>query len=457
MPEDLLAVASVADVGYSGREVARIDAVIARIAAAAAARDHDGNPDRGLRADVRELAALGLTAARLPVSAGGAGLTYPQLVDLQILLARADANVTQSLRSHFTTSDRAARAIGRGETDAATTDIAAGLLFAGATTEGSGEIGVVGTTLRTDADGILRLSGRKAYATGTGYADRISVLASDETGRHLVVVVPADAAGIVLHDDWDGVGQRLTTSGTVEFTDVAVDPQRVRVGEGSSADRPGALDAVLQLTHLATLAGIVLRTRDDAIAWLRSRTRNFSHASTEIPADDPQLQERIGTLDGLAQSVVASVRAAAAVLGDDLARPAVEQTGDGHVAVTRAQVVVPALVLQAAQSVFDLGGGSLVDARLALDRHWRNARTLTNHNPVHLKARALGERALRGAELPAIWYAGTGRLAAPASASVPAEPRTSAESRMPEATRLRDRADLRESAAPTAGRKESSR
>ncbi|MFJ4253770.1 hypothetical protein [Microbacterium sp. NPDC090003] len=441
MPEDLLAFTSVADAGYALPNVAEIDEVIGRIAAESPARDHDRDPGRGLRADVRELARLGLAAARLSVAAGGAGLTYPQLVDLQILLARADANVTQSLRTHFTTSDRAARAIARGETDAATADIAAGLLFAGATTEGAGEIGTVGTTLRTDADGIPRLNGRKAYATGTGYADRISVLASDEEGRHLVAVVAADAEGVVLHDDWDGVGQRLTTSGTVEFTDVVVDPERVRVGEGSRTDRLGNLDAVLQLTHLATLAGIALRTRDDAIAWLRSRTRNFSHASTAVPADDPQLQERIGTLDGLAQAVVASVRTAASLLGADLERPLDAQTGDGHLAVTRAQITVPALVQRAAQSVFDLGGGSLVDGRLALDRHWRNARTLSNHNPVHLKARALGERALVGSDLPEIWYVGTGRLASGADSEL----RSSAEPRMPRPENLRDSAELRDS------------
>ncbi|WP_314649038.1 acyl-CoA dehydrogenase family protein [uncultured Microbacterium sp.] len=445
MSDDLLALTSVADVGIGGRNVAAIDDVIARIATASAARDRDGDPERGLRANVRALASLGLTAARLPVEAGGAGLSYPQLVDLQILLARADANVTQSMRTHFTASDRAARAIARREADAATDELAAeigaGRLFAGATTEGTGEVGIVGTTLRADRDGILRLNGRKAYATGTGYADWIQVLASDDDGRHLVAVVRADADGITRHDDWHGVGQRLTTSGTVEFTDVAVDPARVRAGEAPGADRPGSLDAVLQLTHLATLAGIALRVRDDAVAWLRGRTRTFSHASHAVPADDPQLQERIGTLEGLAQAVVASVRAAAAVLGTDLDRPRDAQTGDGHLAVTRAQVTVPALVLQAAQSVFDLGGGSLVDARLGLDRHWRNARTLSNHNPVHLKARALGERALGGGDLPAIWYVGS--AGAPATGA--AELRSSAESQTVRPQQLRDSADLRDS------------
>lgn len=407
---DLLAAASVADIGFAADRAAEIDAVIARIAQASAERDHRGGSDRGLRDDVRELASLGVTAARLPVDAGGSGLGYPQLVDLQILLARADANVTQALRTHFADSDRAARATLRGETDRWTEEIAAGRIFAGATTErGDGRAGDVGTTLRADADGVLRLTGRKGYATGSGFADWINVLASvpDDHREHRVATVRADAPGVVLHDDWDGVGQRLTTSGTAVFDDVEVDPANVRVGEGSRADRLGNLDAVLQLTHLATLAGIALRVRDDAIAWLRGRRRNFSHSSASTPAEDPQIQERVGTLDGLAQSVVASVRTAAILLGEDLARPGEEQTLDGHLAVNRAQITVPSLTLQAAQSLFDLGGGSLVDGRLGLDRHWRNARTLASHNPVHLRARALGARALQDAALPEIWYVGS--------------------------------------------------
>ncbi|MGO2658489.1 acyl-CoA dehydrogenase family protein [Mycetocola reblochoni] len=384
------------------------DEVVARIARNAPARDHDGDPEHGLRADVRELALLGVTAARLPRSAGGAGLDYPGLVELQILLARADSNATQALRTHLTLSDRTARALARGEDTPWAERIAAGELVAGATTEtGDGASGSVGTSLVRDASGGWRLTGVKGYATGTGFADWVRVLASDEDGRHRVATVRVDSPGVELADDWDGVGQRLTTSGTARFTDVAVAEDAVDLGEGSASDRLGNHDAVLQLTHLATLAGIALRVRDDAVGWLNGRRRGFSHASTAVPADDPQIQERVGTLEGLAQAAVVSVREAARLLAADLDRPAAEQTLDGHLAVTRAQLLVPALTLQAAQSVFEIGGGSLVDARLGLDRHWRNARTLSNHNPVHLKARALGDRALRGGTLPEIWYVGT--------------------------------------------------
>ena len=57
MSDDLLALTTVSDVGIGGRNAA-IDDVIARIAAASAARDRDGDPEGGLRADVRALASL---------------------------------------------------------------------------------------------------------------------------------------------------------------------------------------------------------------------------------------------------------------------------------------------------------------------------------------------------------------------------------------------------------------
>jgi hypothetical protein len=41
-----------------------------------------------------------------------------------------------------------------------------------------------------------------------------------------------------------------------------------------------------------------------------------------------------------------------------------------------------------------------------LDRHWRNARTISVHNPAIQKARAIGDHLLNGADLPFAWSAG---------------------------------------------------
>jgi alkylation response protein AidB-like acyl-CoA dehydrogenase len=43
---------------------------------------------------------------------------------------------------------------------------------------------------------------------------------------------------------------------------------------------------------------------------------------------------------------------------------------------------------------FDAASASSTDADLALDRHWRNARTVSSHNPVVYKARLVGDWAV---------------------------------------------------------------
>ena len=49
--------------------------------------------------------------------------------------------------------------------------------------------------------------------------------------------------------------------------------------------------------------------------------------------------------------------------------------------------------------VFDALGSSGVPRSAALDRHWRNARTLASHNPRIYKERIVGDHLLNGAPL----------------------------------------------------------
>jgi hypothetical protein len=44
----------------------------------------------------------------------------------------------------------------------------------------------------------------------------------------------------------------------------------------------------------------------------------------------------------------------------------------------------------------------------SLDRHWRNARTVSSHNPVIYKARIVGDWAINGTEPPFVWQIGNG-------------------------------------------------
>ena len=50
----------------------------------------------------------------------------------------------------------------------------------------------------------------------------------------------------------------------------------------------------------------------------------------------------------------------------------------------------------AAQQLFDVTGASATSKAKALDRHWRNARTVATHNPAVFKARILGDYEVNG-------------------------------------------------------------
>jgi alkylation response protein AidB-like acyl-CoA dehydrogenase len=66
------------------------------------------------------------------------------------------------------------------------------------------------------------------------------------------------------------------------------------------------------------------------------------------------------------------------------------------VATSRAQLVIIDAALQATTTLFDALGSSGVSEDLLLDRHWRNARTLSSHNPRVYKARVLGDWFVNG-------------------------------------------------------------
>jgi alkylation response protein AidB-like acyl-CoA dehydrogenase len=281
-----------------------------------------------------------------------------------------------------------------------------GVLVGNAISEpGVGAIDRYRTTLTPDGDG-LRLSGTKYYSTGSLYADHI-VVAADRDGERLAVLVDADAPGVTQHDDWDGFGQRTTASGTTEFDDVAVPADRV-LGPGYGTPGRTYGTAYLQLVQLAVLAGIAQRATDDVAGWVRDRTRSFTHATADLPRHDPLVQQVIGRLSSTAYAA----RALVLDVADQLDHVLAGHTEDADLLdrveldVARAQAVVIPAVLDATTQLFEVGGASITSEGLRLDRHWRNARTVSVHNPLIYKLRTVGDHVLNGSDLPYAWSAG---------------------------------------------------
>ncbi|EKS9912135.1 monooxygenase [Burkholderia multivorans] len=357
------------------------------------------------------LKAAGFGAVRLPVGDGGAGASLPQLFRLLIELGAADSNLPQALRGHFAFVEDWLNAP-PGPARATWFDrFASGQLVGNAWTEaGDVPLGRTVTTLSA-RDGRLVLNGRKFYSTGSLFADWIDVFAQREDGSDVIVAVATAQPGVIREDDWDGFGQTTTGSGTTRFVDAAVDADDVI----DFARRFKYQTAFYQLFHVATLAGIGRAIVRDAGELVRGRTRVYSHGNAARAADDAQLQQVIGEIASWAYGAEALTLRAAQSLqlaydahfsGDDAAELAANLAAE--IESAQSQLVVSDLVLRAATRLFDALGASATRSATALDRHWRNARTVSSHNPLVYKARIVGDWVINGRTPPFVWRVGNG-------------------------------------------------
>jgi alkylation response protein AidB-like acyl-CoA dehydrogenase len=214
----------------------QLAALLEEIGAESAVRERDRIAPY---AQIDLLRAARFGALRVPRDLGGAGASLRETFRLIMALASVDSNVAHILRSHFAFVEQTLRSTDPVQRERWLREAAAGAFVAGAATElGGHKVGAesFNTRLRRDGDGTLRLNGIKYYSTGSLYADSLLYIALDEEDKVVSVVVPFDRDGVTVEDDWDGLGQSLTGTGTTRLEDVAVEPdevlERAVLGEG---------------------------------------------------------------------------------------------------------------------------------------------------------------------------------------------------------------------------------
>lgn len=351
-------------------------------------------------------------ALSLPVEQGGGGASLRDVIAEAILLAEADTNVAHIFRNHFMfverflASSRAERhpewrriVLNGGIVGLATTELDR------PTTGGSHPLT---TTLTPDGTG-WRLRGTKYYSTGSLYADLILIKATAPGDVGVTVIVPTDRDGVERIDDWDGIGQRVTGTGTTNLRDVRIEAYEVDIDGENLPGLLSYISTIAQLFVTAIVAGTARASLRDAKALLLSRSRNFYFAPSAVASQDPILQEAIGRLSANAFAAEHAVLAAA----DLLARAARARRDDGPfeelaheaaLAAAKAKIIADELALRSATALFDVGGASSATERANLDRHWRNARTLATHNPASYKAQAVGAWEVAGTRLPGLGF-----------------------------------------------------
>ncbi|WP_299539159.1 SfnB family sulfur acquisition oxidoreductase [uncultured Streptomyces sp.] len=346
------------------------------------------------RAELDALSASGLLAVSVPAAYGGAGVRHTTLARVFRTLASADASLAQIPQSHFVYVN-VLRARGTEEQRRFFFgEVLAGRRFGNAQSEaGTKHVQDIRTRLLVRDDGSFVLDGVKQYSTGALYAHWIPVLAKGDDEELYVAYVPHDAPGVSVVDDWDGMGQRTTASGTVRLTGVVVPADRV-VPHHLTFRGPQLHGAVAQLLHAAIDAGIAAGALEEAAGFVRTTSRPWFESGVERAVDDPLLVQRFGELslrvrsaDALLAEAARAVDRAEADLTDDTA-------AEASLAVAAAKVVAAEAAVETGSALFEVAGTRAALDSLNLHRHWRDARTHTLHDPARWKVQHLGRWAL---------------------------------------------------------------
>ncbi|AKJ15032.1 monooxygenase [Streptomyces incarnatus] len=373
------------------------EALAAEFRAGAAERDAQR---RLPRAEVDRLSASGLLAVTVPAEHGGADVRAATLAEIFRLLGSADGSLAQIPQSHFVYVNVIRRQGTEQQRKFFFAELLAGRRFGNAQSEaGTRHVQDIRTRLEPRPDGSYLLSGVKHYSTGALFADWIPVLARAEDDNLHVAYVPRDAPGVSVADDWDGMGQRTTASGTVRLDAVPVPADRV-LPHHLTFQGPQLHGAVAQLLHAAIDTGIASGALAQAAEFVRTKSRPWFESGAETAAEDPLLIQRFGELALQVRSAEALLKEAARTV--DAARDHLtdDSAAEASIAVAAAKVRAAEAAVDVASALFEVAGTRSALNSLNLHRYWRDARTHTLHDPARWKVQHIGRYVLGGTRPP---------------------------------------------------------
>jgi alkylation response protein AidB-like acyl-CoA dehydrogenase len=238
---------------------------------AAAAAEHDRHGSYPFEA-IDALRAAGYFAAPVPVALGGLGVwSAHDLVVASSRLARGDASVAIGVNMHIVAvvnmerRRQVAVAAGgerraRGFASSLEQIARDGVVLAAAISERGQDL-TRPATIATRTDSGWRIDGRKLFCTMSPAATDlyVSVTYADGEGieRYAYAMVPTDAAGVVVHDDWDALGMRASGSNSISLIGVELPESGVRGGFRAGDSLPYIERNLLAgLFHAAASLGI---------------------------------------------------------------------------------------------------------------------------------------------------------------------------------------------------------
>lgn len=358
--------------------------------------------DRGRILPIEQLNAFsqsGLWSINVPKAFGGPEVSYATLTRVVQILSAADPALAQISQNHLgvlaairTVSDEAQQRLLFGEA-------LKGIRFGNAFSEFGTKRAVDFATRFTDAGDHVIVTGRKFYSTGALLAHLVPIVAVDDQGRAWYAIADRNAPGLTVIDDWSGFGQRTTASGTVILDNVKV-PKTHLVPGYKGYDKPTADGAIFQIIQVSVDIGIAEAAIRDTLEFVRTRTRPWVDSNLDRASDDPYTIQAVGRLNLRLHAAEALQEKAGLAVDAAVAAPTAESVAKAQIAVAEAKILSTEIAIEATNTLFELAGTRSTLAENNFDRHWRNARVHTLHDPVRWKYAIVGNYALNGVNPP---------------------------------------------------------
>ncbi len=359
--------------------------------------------------EMRQLRTSGLQALFVPREQGGSGARYSDAVRVVRILAEGDPNIAQMAFIHihgvelYNVSMPPALQVEHNKRT-----VAGDLWWTNAYSELGGK-SIFDYRVKIEPDGSdWVVNGTKFYSTGSLAGNEAYINGvNPETGEILLAYVPMDAEGVTVIDDWEAMGQRTTASGTTQFDNVRISSDRISpTGLVKTLSGPDSLilGVLPQAYFGAILLGIARNAASDAARYIAERSRPWIHAEVENASDDHLLQRQMGNI----QAHVDAGQALQDVAYDlmDYAREhrSPETRARAAIELHKSKIIVVEAALKAGEGLFQMCGAASTLDKLNLGRHWRNARTLSLHDPIHYKEQVVGDYVINGNPPPVSFY-----------------------------------------------------
>jgi Acyl-CoA dehydrogenases len=340
----------------------------------------------------------GLWGITVPKQYGGAGVSYSTLARVIKIIAEADPSISQITQNHIALTAHILLDASEDQKRMLFDLVLKGYRFGNAFSEKNSKNAASFETRIHKKGNNYIVNGKKFYTTGALLAHIVPIVAENNDGQLFIAFANRNSEGLTVLNDWSGIGQRTTASGTAIIENVKVPSSRVIPVEAFS--QPTAAGPISQIIQSAIDAGIASAAIHDTIIFVREKSRAWIDSGKESASEDPLIIIEIGDLVAKLNAAEALLERAGKAIDVALKYPNEETVNQATLSTGESKIFTTQIAIEATNKLFELAGTRSALANHNLDRHWRNARVHTLHDPVRWKLFHIGNYHLNGVHAP---------------------------------------------------------